>query len=466
MIIGTFKLKRNKHDVKQDFTSPFIYRIPLAGNRRMKKVCGVSVHGRPLPESIRHQIVKLAAQGAKQNEISRKLKVSNAYVSKILSIFQQTGSIKPLTIGGSKQRVAPPDIISESQQIRSEDSSIFACEIRERLLRESFSTHDNVPSVSSINRILRKVSPSSSTRSTSNYQYETLTKPSIPSPSPASGETDGTINSSSTCTYENSIDDKNESKCSTEEIKCKIINGDCSMINDNEKIINHNLDSKFSSGQKASRYRTSFTHKQLAELEKEFEKSHYLDVGTRQKLAKITNLEENRVQNLLLFCYCVQLEFEKSHYLDVGTRQKLAKITNLEENRVQVWFSNRRSKYRREEKVYHEKYAHIPCESSRNIQSITSPIILSVLNPQESPGYLIESNVGQIYFPTGHQQNSSMYSFNYSCNCYEDLSSMQKSSSSYYYPSYNTTFSSSVMHPSSTSLQSSMSSSILWNRFK
>ncbi|CAF5076012.1 unnamed protein product, partial [Rotaria magnacalcarata] len=237
-------------------------------NRRMKKVCGVSVHGRPLPESIRHQIVKLAAQGAKQNEISRKLKVSNAYVSKILSIFQQTGSIKPLTIGGSKQRVAPPDIISESQQIRSEDSSIFACEIRERLLRESFSTHDNVPSVSSINRILRKVSPSSSTRSTSNYQYETLTKPSIPSPSPASGETDGTINSSSTCTYENSIDDKNESKCSTEEIKCKIINGDCSMINDNEKIINHNLDSKFSSGQKASRYRTSFTHKQLAELEK------------------------------------------------------------------------------------------------------------------------------------------------------------------------------------------------------
>ncbi|CAF3819766.1 unnamed protein product [Rotaria magnacalcarata] len=427
MIIGTFKLKRNKHDVKQDFTSPFIYRIPLAGNRRMKKVCGVSVHGRPLPESIRHQIVKLAAQGAKQNEISRKLKVSNAYVSKILSIFQQTGSIKPLTIGGSKQRVAPPDIISESQQIRSEDSSIFACEIRERLLRESFSTHDNVPSVSSINRILRKVSPSSSTRSTSNYQYETLTKPSIPSPSPASGETDGTINSSSTCTYENSIDDKNESKCSTEEIKCKIINGDCSMINDNEKIINHNLDSKFSSGQKASRYRTSFTHKQLAELEK---------------------------------------EFEKSHYLDVGTRQKLAKITNLEENRVQVWFSNRRSKYRREEKAYHEKYAHIPCESSRNIQSITSPIILSVLNPQESPGYLIESNVGQIYFPTGHQQNSSMYSFNYSCNCYEDLSSMQKSSSSYYYPSYNTTFSSSVMHPSSTSLQSSMSSSILWNRFK
>ncbi|CAF3223123.1 unnamed protein product [Rotaria socialis] len=399
--------------------SSFVYNFIL-GNRSMNELCRVFVHERPLPETIRLQIVKLAAQGAKQNEISRKLKVPNVYVSKILSKFQQTGS---------KHSVATPDIISKIQQIRSEDSSILACAIRERLLHEPFSTHDNVPSVSSINRILRKVSSASSTQSTSNYQYDTLTKPSIPSPSPASGETDGTINSSSTCSYQTSIDDKNESNSSMEEVKYKIINGDDYMINDNEKVINHNLDSKFSSKQNASRYRSSFTGKQLAELEK---------------------------------------AFENSHYLDVDARQKLAKITKLEENRVQIWFANRRSKYRREEKRCHEKYAHIPCESSRNIQSVTSPIILSILNPDESLGYLIESNDPQINFPTGLQQNSSIHSFNCSCkslnptyslstsNCYEDLSSMQKSSSYYYHPSYNTTFSSNMIHPSSTSLQSSM----------
>ncbi|XP_043194533.1 paired box protein Pax-5-like isoform X4 [Amphibalanus amphitrite] len=116
---------------------------------------GVFVNGRPLPDMVRHKIVELAHNGVRPCDISRQLRVSHGCVSKILSRFYETGSFKAGVIGGSKPKVATPHVVDAIAKYKRENPTMFAWEIRDRLLAENVCNQDNVPSVSSINRIVR-----------------------------------------------------------------------------------------------------------------------------------------------------------------------------------------------------------------------------------------------------------------------------------------------------------------------
>ncbi|XP_071529073.1 uncharacterized protein [Panulirus ornatus] len=125
------------------------------GHGGVNQLGGVFVNGRPLPDMVRQRIVELAHNGVRPCDISRQLRVSHGCVSKILSRYYETGSYKAGVIGGSKPKVATPVVVDAISRYKRENPTMFAWEIRDRLLAENVCTQENVPSVSSINRIVR-----------------------------------------------------------------------------------------------------------------------------------------------------------------------------------------------------------------------------------------------------------------------------------------------------------------------
>lgn len=132
------------------------------------------MNGRPLPNLVRQRIVELAKQGVRPCDISRKLRVSHGCVSKILGRYYETGSIKPGVIGGSKPKVATPTVVEAITEFKRHNPTMFAWEIKEKLILEGICDAEKVPSVSSINRIVRNHS-SDKDGSFSSYQdYKSL----------------------------------------------------------------------------------------------------------------------------------------------------------------------------------------------------------------------------------------------------------------------------------------------------
>lgn len=350
----------------------------LLGQGRINQLGGVFINGRPLPDEIRIQIVQMHLQGVKPCNISRELKVSHGAVSKILMRYNETGSISPGQIGGNpRSRISIQAVRSHILRICNEHGKsggnkkkklgnattgngnhINGAQIQQILVDRGICSSQNVPTVSQINRLLKKRQRQQHQTRNNNRQNmnngsereiggngaSSSSKGRCGSPS-SSAITEGTgskplSHSIENILFANPTNAQPQFAATTPPMSSSIREGDQPFFSNNPLSLSTHFSFINASSSAVSTTTTTTTAGSDEENQQQNHKQQGLSPFMMESRRSRTSFTAEQIRLL-------ERTFLINHYPDEERKKWLGKITQLDEDKIVTWFSNRRARYRR-----------------------------------------------------------------------------------------------------------------------
>ena len=238
------------------------------------------------------------------------LQHSSPTVTKVLSSMPSGGRV-PGMIGGSKPKVATPEVVAKIEGYKKDNPTIFTWEIREKLILEGVCNNNTAPSISQINRILRnqaaeRAAVDFARVSNIGFPYCSPYPPPLASALPyGQGQPCPPLIPAGPPSLHSSL------------TQTQMPTG-----------LHHSPNSSAGSDMDTDKA----------------ERGEEGDDKSPQFRRSRSRFEPTQLEHL-------EKEFGNTHYPDLKIREELSEKTGLCETRIQVWFSNRRAKWRRHHRM-------------------------------------------------------------------------------------------------------------------
>nr|BAF56223.1 Pax-D2 [Anthopleura japonica] len=343
----------------------------VSGNR-VNQLGGSYRNGKPLSHEMRRKVIELSLSGVRPCEISRKLKITHGCISKLLSKFFKTGSLVPGHGTAGRPRVITPWIEMHIDRYRKEQPGIFSWEIRERLLRENVCFETTLPSLSSINRLVKsKIKQQSTAREEKKID----------------SEKEHDMNRETKKRSDYSIDNILSSNDANWTPKTTMAYHPVQVIRSTSYESQRTEEESSSDSLEEWKTVTSF---------EESEDDKYLFHSSESPLRK-QRIRFSRYQMKSL-----EQEFEFNPYPSHEERENISKALDVDEAKVKVWFSNQRAKVKRREPSPIHSYHSLPYQSPTDNERC-HPCTCNHINKPALFPLQISAGPSRLFFPIGYR---------------------------------------------------------------